>query len=73
MMNDNDNKDTNKSNPPPSQPSSNQKDAPPTETAVATNKNIGEDYISKLDHKEDSNEYANSTKPGAITVNEGDS
>ena len=53
MMNDNDNKDTSKSNPPPSQPSSNQKDPPP-ETAAATVDNIGEDDKAKLENKEDS-------------------
>ena len=53
-MNDNDNKDTNKSNPPPSQPPSNQKDPPPPETAANTVDNIGEDDKAKLENKEDS-------------------
>ena len=73
-MNDNDNNEPNKSYPPPSQPSANQKDPPPTETAaIETNKNKEGDDKAKLVHKEDSTGSTNSTKPGAVAIKEGDS
>ena len=66
-MNDNDNKDTNKSNPPPSQPSSNHKDPPPTETAAATAENMGEDEKAELGSREDSSV---SISPKLLTEND---
>ena len=66
-MNGNDNKETNNSNPSPSQLSSNQKDPPPPETAAATAENIGEDEKAKLGSREDSRV---SISPKLLTEND---
>ena len=72
MMNDNKHNDTNKSNPPPSQPSSIQKDPSPAETAKFEKKNKIEDDKVKFGNIEHFSESIKSTKPGAVAVKEGD-
>ena len=71
MMNNNEHNDTNKSNPPPSQPSSNQKDPSTAETAKFEKNKIEDDKV-EFGNIEHFSESIKSTKPGAVAVKEGD-